>query len=120
MKNVEDAFREAERLKLPSGLWERIASRVDFTTEEIPGNRQSSRLAVLWGKTGIRLAASLALAALLIGLGLRAQTGFKNPEGAPPRDSVNGEVIDSELLAWSADLGESEEETQDPVSWSEK
>jgi hypothetical protein len=118
-------FQEAERLTPPPALWRRIEERVGLAPG---GAREDSG----WRRgPGPRVAASILLAAGVVGLGLGLGQFLETRSGAagliPAKDAAmdtlqgaagavaqagetDGEWMDSELLGWHADLGELDEE----------
>jgi hypothetical protein len=110
-------FQEAERLSPPPGLWRQIEARVELH----PGGRTQG--AGSWGTSPWRMAASVALAAGLLGLGFFLQkrpdvTDAKRMEKAgtaanPAATGQDTEWVDPELLSWHAGLGELDEDADE-------
>ena len=107
MKNdLDGLFRGAERLRPRPELWRRIAERSQLTS----GAARSRE----WSGVRYLRAASVALAAGLLGLGayglLRkpAEEPLREASAAPALSAQAGAdnyLIDPELLGWQADLG---------------
>ena len=108
MKKYERLFQEAERIAPPAGHWRRIEAAVRAK----PASRESARVAASRETYGFRMAASAALAAGLLGLGIHLhQRPAAVAEAPAAEDSVFAareveEIVDPELMSWLADLGE--------------
>jgi hypothetical protein len=140
---IKGLFEDAERLTPPPALWRAIEARSGLTAggpDRKPG-AQAARVdggaeetdasgPGYWGGPWIRLAASVALAAGLLGLGVffKDRIGQGNATTASAVQSSNDtvamaraatsadtdtEIVDPELLGWHADLGEMVEEADE-------
>lgn len=116
-------FKEAERIEPPAGLWKRIAAGAKLRSAQAAAPADSRE------RPGfLRIAATLALAAglLALGLSLRQKTGDRMAmalgTAAAETVAVNGNaaqgadeesVVDPDLMVWDADLGELEFEAEE-------
>lgn len=145
MKNfdgpIKGLFEDAERLTPRPGLWRAIEARSGLGSgARDPGlGARHARAGVaaqaeetdaigpgFWGGPWIRLAASVVLAAGLLGLGVifKERIGQGNAAAASAvqssidsmamaQASADTEIVDPELLGWHADLGEMDEEADE-------
>lgn len=143
--SIKGLFEEAERLTPPPGLWRAIEARSGLTAgghdresaaQSMHGGgseagETDAAGAGFWSGSWIRLAASLVLAAGLLGLSVifKDRLGQGNAStasavqssmdtvamaqaAATPAES-DTEIVDPELLGWHVDLGEMDEEADE-------
>jgi hypothetical protein len=130
MKKYRQLFQDAERLETPPGLWTRIVTRVDMDAGL--GAREAS--APYWRSPLWRAAASVALAASFLGLGisLKHRVGATEASASAPdtvlaaaadaqapaaltgaENTEQMELVDPDLLVWHEDLGDIESEADE-------
>lgn len=108
MKKFDRLFQEAERIAPPAGLWRRIEAEARAklrSPEDAPGAASRERY-------GYRIAATIALAAGLLGIGVHLHQRPAVLADAPSaEDSAYAarevvEIMDPELMTWLTELGE--------------
>jgi hypothetical protein len=132
--SLKGLFDDAERISPPPGLWRSIEARAGLESGATGPAAQGAEPMDMNGEgaesrdgSWMRLAASVALAAGLLGLGMflkdrivagnaataaavqsATDTVAMAQSPATPKD-MDSEIVDPELLGWHADLGEMDE-----------
>ncbi len=112
MSKLKKLFETSERLTPRAGLWNEIEAKLGSPSTSV------KPLHSWWEKPTYRLAASITLFAGILALGFMLKQ-VANTSVLPQEATLNS-FVDSELIAWNADLGDVELQSDEEKELADK